>query len=125
MLKVSEAWEGMQVFIDDKGISQRGKILVIDHENHEFGVMLTDTRTTKLYPEAKVRARFLCSNEQPKIPAQSTKEKELLRLFGGYIITLAEGKSSPEIAREVAGEIRRAGIAQVGTRAQDLIAIMR
>ena len=53
--------------------------------------------------------------------ASSSRDRNLLRLMGGYILTLSEGEINPAILGEVAGEIRKSGIAQKSVKAQEFL----
>lgn len=130
MLKISDAKVGLPVLVEINGSLVSGVIMVIDPESGEFGIKEAFTSDTKRFPAEKVHIQYPRPNGHqlgfsPPTTTSSPRDKALLRLLGGFIITIAGGKPGQEIVREVAEEIKRKGISKEGARAQELIAALR
>lgn len=126
VIDISRAKVGLAVIVEVNGCLIPGTIMTIDHDSGELGVRKVFTDDTQRFPAAKVHVRYPCYNaRQPTFSTPSLKDKNLLRLLGGYIITLSEGAFRPESLKELAKKIREKGISQKETRIQEIIEVLR
>lgn len=129
MLDISKARVGLIVMVEDNNFFVPGVIIVIDPDSNDIGVKEVFSDEIKRFPAEKVHTRYPYHNGyKPGFstsPLNLNKDRNLLRLLGGYVITLSEGIFSPEVLKEVAEEIKKTGIAQEGTRAQEVISTLR
>ena len=129
MVDINKIKVGLTVLVEFNGFLVPGTVMVIDLGSGELGIKRVFSENTERFPAGKVHTRYPHPNgHQPYFAAPTTpspKDRNLLRLLGGFIITLAGGESKQEIVREVAEEIKRKGISDQGTRAQEIIAALR
>ncbi len=128
MIDINEAKVGLLVAVEDKCFLIPGVIMVVDLDRRQVGVKKVFSRDTEIFPVEKVYFCYPLSNgHQPVFsppPPPPLKDRILLRLLGGFIITLSKGETRPETTKEVADEVIKAGIANEGARAQEIIAAL-
>lgn len=129
-MEIDRVKEGEILITEEFRSGQRyfvyGPVIMIDRGTNEVGIKTMEGN--RLLPVAKLWTipAFIsdCRSGGQK-PTPTNNNVNLLRLLGGYIITLAEGGSSPEILKEVAEAIQRNNISRESTKAQEIIAALR